>query len=42
MTEPTLGPIARAGAGLAQPPRVSFEFSYRRDPQIFHSEKLAV
>ncbi len=27
MTEPALGPIARAGAGLAQPPRVSFEFS---------------
>ena len=27
MTDTTLGPIARAGAGLAAPPRVSFEFS---------------
>ena len=27
MTDTALGPIARAGAGLAAPPRVSFEFS---------------
>ncbi|MFM8819325.1 MAG: methylenetetrahydrofolate reductase, partial [Phenylobacterium sp.] len=27
MTEPALGPIARAGAGLARPPSLSFEFS---------------
>ena len=27
MTQPALGPIARAGAGLARPPSVSFEFS---------------